>query len=508
MPPNKVATLYALLERNAGSFPDRTAVEFRGERVSYAGLLDRVNALAGGLAALGLKKGDPVCVLAQNHPAYLELFGAASLLGLVLHPLNWRLTTEELGLIVQRAAPRMMIVDEAALEKVAGWPKEHPAIEHWFQWEAASGDGFSSWEELFAPQGSSPPVAEKAGREEPFMVIATAAVDVVPRGAMLSQSNLLAANRFLVSGLDLKAGDVNLVTLPLFHIAALSAALAFFQAGGCNLVMSRFDAGEAAALIPAGGVTHFVSFPPVLGQVLDLAAEGGHDLSGLRMVIGLEGPETVERLEKHTGAEFFTGFGQSETSGFITLGGYRERPGSAGRPGPETELRLEDDYGREVPAGEPGEICVKGAMVFSGYHTLPEVTAHTFRGGWHHTGDVGRLDQDGYLYYVKRKPEKELIKPGGENVYPAEVEAVIMELEQVSAVCVFGVPDSKWGEAVRAVVEVTDGARLTLTGEAVIGHVAGRIARYKKPQEVFITDRLPRDDSGSVNREAVREKWG
>jgi long-chain acyl-CoA synthetase len=155
--------------------------------------------------------------------------------------------------------------------------------------------------------------------------------------------------------------------------------------------------------------------------------------------------------------------------------------------------------------GTPGEITVRGPLVFRGYFAQPDVTAYTFRNGWHHTGDVGRLDADGYLYYVKRKPEKELIKPGGENVYPAEVETVIMQMDGVTGVCVYGIPDAKWGEAIKAVIEAKTGL---YTAQQVSDFVGSKIARFKRPHVVAFADALARSAEGVVDREAVKSKWG
>ena len=188
----------------------------------------------------------------------------------------------------------------------------------------------------------------------------------------------------------------------------------------------------------------------------------------------------------------------------MTVQRYRDLPGAAGKSGSLCRVRLVDDHDREVAAGTPGEIVVRGPIVFQGYDGQPDVTAYTFRDGWHHTGDVGRFDDAGNLYYVKRKPEKELIKPGGENVYPAEVETVIMTIEGVTGVCVFGVPDPKWGEGIKAVIET---ARRDLTADRVREHVAERIARYKRPGYVEFTAILPRKEDGGVDREAVKDRW-
>jgi long-chain acyl-CoA synthetase len=307
-----------------------------------------------------------------------------------------------------------------------------------------------------------------------------------------------------ISAMQLGRDDRGLIALPLFHISALGNALGIFQAGGANVVMARFEAEAAVDLIDRHRVTFMSDFPPVLTNVLDAAKQRGTRLPSLRFVSGLDAPATMERLQQETSAEFWTGFGQSETSGFVTIQRYRDLPGGAGKPGNLCRVELVDDYDREVPTGTAGEIVVRGPIVFEGYDGQPDVTAYTFRGGRHHTGDVGRFDEQGTLFYVKRKPEKELIKPGGENVYPAEVEAVIMTIEGVTGVCVFGVPDPKWGEGIKALIETK---RSDLTAEGVREAVGARIARYKRPGYVDFTAALPRHPDGTVDRDAVKAAW-
>ncbi|GIX48261.1 MAG: fatty-acyl-CoA synthase [Candidatus Tectimicrobiota bacterium] len=495
-------TLYDMLQRNAEIHADRPAVVSEQGTLSFRQFLHRVDTLAAGLAGLGLQKGERVCVLALNHPAYLELYGACAKLGLLAYPINWRLSPEEIGRIVARAEPRLLVVDATTRPQVAEWPASRQDIAHWYTFEETPAAGFTPLAQLY--RDAEAPAAARP--EDPFAVISTAAVDVIPRGAVLTHANLLAANLQSMACLGLSEHDCHLLALPLFHIAALGAALAVMHAGGANVVMPRFDAAQAVRLIDTHRVTYITSFPPVLSNLLDAAQQAGSRLPSLKHVTGLEGPEAIARLHAQTSAQFWTGFGQTETSGFVTLQRYADHPGSAGKAAPLCRIKLVDDYDREVPVGTPGEILVRGPVVFQGYFRQPEVTAYTFRGGWHHTGDVGRLDEAGYLYYVRRKPEKELIKPGGENVYPAEVEAVIMELEGVSGVCVFGVPDPQWGEAIKAVVELRPGA--TLTAQQVIDHVGSRIARYKRPKWVSFTEALPKTAEGSVDREAVKATWG
>jgi acyl-CoA synthetase (AMP-forming)/AMP-acid ligase II len=497
-------TLYDMLVRNASVYGERPAVIHAQGSLTFGDFLGRVDALAAGLAALPLCKGERLCILAQNHPAYLELYGACARLGVIAYPINWRLTAEEISRIVERAAPRLFLVDDSTLSTVADWPQTRAHIPYWYTLGAVEAPGFVPFETLYrAVSGLG--VCE-VSPDDPFAVVSTAAVDIIPRGAVLTHANFLMANLQTIACMGLSEADCHLLLLPLFHVAALGAALAIMHAGGANVVMARFDARQAVQLIDTYNVTYVVSFPPVLTQLLDVAAQVESKLPSLKYVVGLEGPEAITRLHASTSAQFWTGFGQTETSGFVTLQRATDHPGSAGKVAPLCQLRLVDEADRDVPIGTPGEILVRGPVVFQGYFDLPEVTAQTFRGGWHHTGDVGRFDADGYLYYVQRKPEKALIKPGGENVYPAEVEAVIMELTGVIGVCVFGVPDAQWGEAIKAIVEVH--ASHGLTAAQVSDYVGSRIARYKRPKWVEFTESLPRNTVGMVDRDAVHSLWG
>ncbi|HEU4371139.1 MAG TPA: AMP-binding protein [Methylomirabilota bacterium] len=497
-------TVYDMIARGAAVHGDAPAV-IHGERArSFRELLARIDALAGGLAGLGLARGDRVCILAQNDPAYLELYGACARQGIVAYPINWRLTAGEVERVIERAGPKMFVADASTLGVAGEWPQRKAAVRYWYQFGEPAGPGFTPLTSLYRQGAALPP--PEVGADDVFAVISTAAVDVIPRGAALTHANVLAANLVSAAALGYTPADRYLVALPLFHITALGTALAHLHAGAACVIVSRFDPEEAVRLIDRHRVTHVSDFPPVLSSLLDAAEKLGSRLPSLRDVVGLDAPPTIQRLHEQTGAAFWTGFGQSETTGFVTIQRVKDRPGSAGRPVAAAQVRLVDDYDREVPVGTPGEIVVRGPLVFQGYFGQPDVTAYTFRNGWHHTGDVGRFDADGHLSYVKRKPEKELIKPGGENVYPAEVETVIMQLDGVTGVCVYGVPDVKWGEAVKAVVEVKAAGRYT--PQQVTDFVGGRIARFKRPQVVVFTEALPRAADGGVDRDAVKARWG
>jgi acyl-CoA synthetase (AMP-forming)/AMP-acid ligase II len=494
-------TVYDLITRGAAVHGDAPAV-IQGERVlSFRQLRQRVDELAAGLVGLGIGPGERICVLAQNDAAYLELYGACARQGIVAYPINWRLTGPEVERVVDRAQPKMMVIDQATLPLVADWVAGKD-VPHRYRLTGAADAGFEPLAGLYRA-GAAPAAADVAPGDA-FAVISTAAVDVVPRGAVLSHANLITANLTAIGAVGLSERDRYLAALPLFHVTALGMSLAHLHAGGAVVVVARFDAEEAVRLIDRHRITHVSDFPPVLSSLLDAAEKLGSALPSLAHVSGLDAPQTIQRLHEKTKAQFWTGFGQSETTGFVTIQRVAEKPGASGRPVPVAQVRLVDDYEREVPVGVPGEILVRGPLVFQGYFAQPDVTAHTFRGGWHHTGDVGRFEADGYLHYVKRKPEKELIKPGGENVYPAEVETVIMQMADVTGVCVYGVPDAKWGEAIKAVVETKTGR----TPQQVIDFVGSKIARFKRPHVVVFTDALPRGADGAVDRDAVKARWG
>lgn len=497
-------TVYDMLARNAQAFGERIAlISENGEKFNYREMLARVDTMAGGLVAAGIDCGDRLVVMAQNSAAYFELYFAAARQGIVLYPLNWRWSADEVAGSLARADARGIIVD-AQYHAVLP-PDLDPKLALRAQFDVtddALPAGWSAVASLYT--GGNPGPRPKLSGGDPFAIISTAAVDVIPRGAVLTHANVLTSNLQSIGAMRLDSNDGNLLFLPLFHVAALSGCLAVMHAGGRNVVMTGFDAAAAVQLIDEHALTFIGDFPPILSTILDQAKETGSRLESLKHVNGLDAPATIARLHDETGADFWTGFGQTETSGFVTIQRARDQMGAAGKAAAMCQIVLVDDHDNEVPAGTPGEILVRGPVVFGGYFGQPEVTEHTFRGGWHHTGDVGRFDDHGTLYYVKRKPEKELIKPGGENVYPAEVERVIMELDGVRGVCVFGVSDARWGEAVAAVVETDEGV---CTPEEVTDHVGSRIARFKRPQHVGFVVKLPRDDAGDVDRDAVKEVW-
>ena len=498
-------TFYDLINRNAVCYQNRTAwLEVDDRRtLTFADIKQQVDRLAAGLQQAGIQKGDRIGVLGKNSLEYFLLYGAASAVGAILLPINWRLSAEEVVFNLNDGTPKILLVDPEYQSMIASAKERLPSVQRCFNLKPPGGV-FDDFNDLLKSSASVRPA--DVTDEDGLVIIHTAAVAGRPRGALLSHRNFIAANVHLNLLMHLSPADVHLNLLPLFHVGGLFMATMAFHAGALNVNMSKFDAALAVDLIAEQNVTVLFDFAPILGSILDQQAKTGKDIGSLRHVVGLEAPETIERYQKQTGGTFYVMYGQTETSAIATLGRYNERPGSAGRTIPLANVKLMDENDRGVPAGQVGEIAVKGPMAFNGYWNLPEDTAHTFRGGWHHTGDMGRFDEDGFLFYAGRQPEKELIKPGGENVYPAEVEKAILKHPAVEMTVVFGVPDPKWKEGIKAVCKLKAGQKLT--AKDLIKFVGECIASYKKPQQVEFVAEMPLLANGSPDRAKVKDLFG
>ncbi len=497
-------TIYDVINRNARCFKQKPAwLEVSdGRELTFGQLKNNVDHLAKGLQDAGLQKGDRIGVLGKNSLEYFLLYAAASPLGLIVLPINWRLSGDEVENNLSDGAPRLVFADAEYQELIEGLKGRLTSVERYFN--LSGGGTFEDFNQLLDNNADFVP-AEVAS-DDGAVIIHTAAVEGKPRGALLTHGNFLAATTQFSYIFNISKDDVHLNLLPLFHVGGLFIALTAFHAGALNINTNKFDGEEAVHLIQEKRVTMLFDFAPILATILDEQEKTGKDISSLRVVAGLDSPETIERYQKATGGQFFVVYGQTEVSALTNISPYNEKPGSAGRPLPLADVRLFDDYDGEVETGVVGEIVVRGPMVFRGYWNLAEETEYTFREGWHHTGDMGRFDEDGFLWYAGRKAEKELIKPGGENVYPAEVEKVILQHPAVERTVVFGVPDPKWKEGIKAVCQLKKGR--SLEPQELIDFVGERIARFKKPQYVEFAKDLPLLEDGSPDRAKIKELHG
>ena len=493
-------SLYDTFVRNDTVSRDRIALVDGKNTFTFHELHEKVTNVAAVLEEKGVARGDRVAILSLNCSGFFVLLGALARLGAIMVPLNWRLSVDELSYIVKDSAPRLVFAATKHTQ-MANELAQNSSI-HVLNIEDMMRAGTSEQRLISAVVDSE---SCKVDSDTPLCIIYTAAVEGIPRGAVLSHANLIAANMQVITSMGLLEADVNLNMLPLFHITGLNLALAVMQVGGRNIIIEKFTEQQTLELTESEKVTLWGSFPPILTRTMEEFEKTTYDISSLKYVVGLDNPENIIRFEKKTTAKFWILYGQSETTGFVTFSEASKKTGSAGQPGLLTKVSLIDEAGDPVDIGDIGEIAVRGPLVFQGYWKQDEVNEKTFRNGWHHTGDLGQFDTEGYLYFKGRKPEKELIKPGGENVYPAEVEAVILRHESVKAVCVIGVPDPKFGEGIKAVCVLHRGT--TLDKSDLIEFVGSRIARYKKPQYVEFVEALPQKGD-MIDRAKVKELWG
>ncbi|MFG3442376.1 AMP-binding protein [Nonomuraea sp. NPDC047897] len=472
-------TLSDVLAEHARSRPRRTAVVDGDIRLTYPQLDARVSRLAGALAARGVTPGERVLWLGQNSHAVLELLLACSRLGAVFCPANWRQSADELRFVVEDLTPRVVVWEPS--EATAATREAGAATAAWVR----AGE---EYEGLLAsgPEREFEPVADT----EPVLALYTAAFGGRPAAALLSSAALVAHSTSLLVVRQMEPDFTFLNSGPLFHVGTMMFCLATLQIGGVNVFMPAFDAEEVCRLVDAERVTQAFLFGPMIDAVLAVRPQGKYDLSSLRFVShSAEWDALITVDDSPWCRSKMGGYGQTEVGGMLTfLGLAPGAAGLAGRPSPLTQVRILGPDGTELPVGEVGEICARGKALFSGYFARPAVNAEKFAYGWHHTGDLGRREPDGTLTFIG--PRLRMIKSGGENVYPAEVERALRSHPAVADAAVIGVPDERWHQAVKAVVVLDGGARAT--AEELIGHVKGLVAAYKKPREVVFADAIPK----------------
>jgi acyl-CoA synthetase (AMP-forming)/AMP-acid ligase II len=496
-------TLTDVIVRNARTRGDEVAF-VHTSAVTHREHLRRVEQLAAGLHKAGITRGDRVAILSKNRIEYAELLGAAARLGAILSAINWRLSAVEVSAVLHGDEPRLVFAEDEF------WPLLDPVLEQAGLDLEPIGidsrrDGFRCIADLYLTDTASDVTPVHA--DDPVMLIRTAWIDGHPKAAMLSHRNLIANAIQLQCVWGLTAKDVHLCCLPLFHITAISLTLATQLAGGSTVVMPKFDAKQASTLIDLHKVTLLAEFAPMLEGLLSASADPPAQLASIRHVCGLDSPETIRSLQAICpDSTFWVGYGQTEVCGLVSLAPFRDAPGDVGFALPLCAIDIVGAEGQPVPPGEVGEIVVRGPSVFLGYWRRPNDNEQVFRGGWLHTGDSGRFDTEGRLWYSGRLPIKELIKTGGENVYPAEVEAVLRQHPALIDAAVIGVADAQWGEAVKAVC--TPAAGMAPSESDVIDFVATRIARYKRPRLVVFVPALPKKSDGTNDRERIRQLYG
>lgn len=488
------------IERHAAFSPDREAIRFVGETITYRALAGRIDDAAGRLAARGIGAGDVVAFLGYNNPETLALLFACARIGAMLTPLNWRLAAPEHAYILRDSGARLVIVEPAFVQHAA--PLREAFADRMWLALADTASGWETWNGIAGARlGAVYPDADTA-----VVLCYTSGSTGTPKGVVLTQSALFwnAVNSAHMH--DMTSADRVLTTSPMFHVGGLNVQTTpALHAGATVSLHAKFDPGETLAAIENERITLTVLVPAQLVAVMEHPRWKTADLSSLRMVTtgSTIVPEAFVRKVQERGIRLVQVYGSTETcpvAAYQRVESSERKPGAAGLPGLHSDIRIVDEGGRDLGVGEVGEILVRGPNVMREYWNAPEATAAVLREGWYHSGDLGHRDAEGYLYVDARKSD--MIISGGENIYPAEIESILTECPAIADASVVGRPDPRWGEMVVAAVVLRPGARMSESD--VMALLNGRIARFKHPREVHFMDALPRTGSGKVMRDRLR----
>jgi len=509
------------------AFADRDYLVYADERITYGEAHGQVAAIANWMMDQGVRPGDRVAVAMRNYPEWMLIYWAGVSIGVAVVGMNAWWTAVEMAYGLKDSAPKVVFADGERINRIG----EQPDMLGQSILVAVRADnapaGAVAFADVLARGGALPELA--IDPEADACIFYTSGTTGFPKGAQLTHRgcvnnlmNMMFAGQVTALATQRATGvipdpdapvpiPVTLVTTPLFHVTANNCgAYATTAAGGKMVLMYRWDAGEALKLIERERVSSVSGVPVMARELVTHPDFGNHDTSSL-LTVGGGGaqiqPDLVDKIEKTVAtARPNTGYGMTETCGIITsISGdfFVDKPASCGRAMPSFEAKVVDDDGNTVPAGHTGELWVRGASVIKGYINRPDATAESITDGWLHTGDVARIDEQGFIFLVDRK--KDMVLRGGENVYCAEVEATLHQHPAVAECCVFGVPDARLGEEVAAAVVLRPGE--SISAEALRQHCIGLAAKHKAPRYVWLLDEpLPRNASGKFLKRELRDR--
>lgn len=504
--------LYEALERSTAQHPEKSAVLFRDQGLSYAQLWEQVQAVARGFREeMGIRAGDRVGMMLPNLPHFIITYYALARLGAISVPVNPLLKAPEIEYIWGNAEVRAAVTFPITLETVLEARKGLPTLEQVFLVEAKGElpEGVRPFETLFKP-GTELLAKPSITENDPVVFIYTSGTTGFPKGVMLSHRNLLFDIEACQQALELSSDENFLTVLPLFHSFGQTVCMNYaLWLGATTTLLERFTPNLVLESIEKYRITLFPGVPAMYAAILNTPLDRKFDFSSLRLCVsgGAPMPEPVQTaFEQKFGCVILEGDGPTECSPVTSVNPPphkgKRKIGSVGLPLPSVEIKIFDENDKEVPTGEIGEIVVRGPNVMLGYYKNPEATAEAMRNGWYHTGDMGKFDEEGYLYIVDRK--KDMIIVGGINVYPSEVENQLLQHPAVLDCAVIGKPDPERGEVPLAVIVPKPGA--DPDPREIMAFCRQRMAPFKVPREIIFRQDLPRSGTGKVLKRLLKKE--
>jgi len=509
-------TLHDFLDYHARDFPNLDFARFGDRLIHYGEAHSMANRIANALIGSGLRKGDRVAYLSKNSLEYPVFFFACSKAGVVPVPLNYRLAPPEWTYIINDAESKALFVSPHYVDAVSPIRNDLETVEEFIVVGHEPVDAYDAFYPWFEAHNDTAPLREVLPEDDLYQMY-TSGTTGHPKGAVLTHAAVTTHLHQLQYRRRRDPGEYGLIVVPMYHAAGAVSAVSTVSTRGAMQIMEDFDPVEVVRALSEDRIGYVTLVPAMIQACLIKApdvAERNYDT--LRTISYGASPialETLQRAIEVFKCEFYQGYGMTETCAVLTQMTHEDheralagKPGlllSAGRPILATEVKIVDDQGNEVPTGQVGEICGKGPQLMRGYWNLPEQSEQALRGGWMHTGDAGKMDTDGFVYIEDRVTD--MIISGGENVYPREVENCIFAHEAVADCAVIGVPSEKWGETIKAVVELKQGAETS--EEVIIEMCRARIAHFKCPTSVEFIDELPRNASGKVLKRVLREEY-
>lgn len=504
-----------IVQRNARLYPRQTALVFEGRSSTHAQLAERVRRLANGLYDRGVRRGDRVAILAQNCSEYVEVYGAGELAGYITATVNYRLAPPEMAYIVNDCGATVLVFQTKYAEVLASLRASLPEVRRWI----CIGQPPDWAEEYEAVLGSAsadlPPI--RATEEDIAYLIYTSGTTGRPKGVMLGQRGQVRTAQVICQEGSIEPTDRILLAMPLYHVGAKCMQLGYHWRG-CPVVLQRdFDPRSVLSAIQEERITATLLAPIMIRALLELPDFRHFDRSSLRTIYYSAAPMPLPLLRSALeafGQIFIQYYGLTESGPMgtslqkhqhVIVGPPEQmrRLAAAGQPFPGCEIRVVRSDDADCSTEEAGEVLFRSETLMQGYWNNPTATAEALRGGWLHTGDVGFLDEECFLYLVDRK--KDMIVSGGENIYPREVEEALHHHQAVAEAAVIGVPDERWGESVKAFVVLKSGA--SASADEIIEHCRSLIASYKKPRSVEFVESLPRLPNGKIDKIQLREPY-